>query len=160
MAVNSEEFRHALGRFASGVTVVTVADEQGQATGLTVSAFSSVSLDPPLILVCIDNRSTSIPVIQSVGSFAVNMLTDAQSQLSNRFASRDANKFEGVAWTKGEFGMPLLEGALGQLECSVAKVVDAGDHTIFLGQVESTHVSDSAQPLLYFNGNYGEFRHK
>ncbi len=160
MAVSSEEFRHALGRFASGVTVVTVADERGEATGLTVSAFSSVSLNPPLVLVCIDNRSTSIPVIESVGSFAVNVLTKDQAHLSNRFASRDVNKFDGVAWSKGSLGMPLLSGALAQLECTVAQTVDAGDHTLFIGQVEATNVEDSEQPLLYFNGNYGNFVHQ
>ncbi len=160
MAVSSEEFRHALGRFASGVTVVTVADERGEATGLTVSAFSSVSLNPPLVLVCIDNRSTSIPVIESVGSFAVNVLTKDQAHLSNRFASRDVNKFDGVAWSKGSLGMPLLSGALAQLECTLAKTVDAGDHTLFIGQVEATNVEDSEQPLLYFNGNYGNFVHQ
>lgn len=160
MAVGSEEFRHALGRFASGVTVVTVADERGQVSGLTVSAFSSVSLSPPLILVCIDNRSTSIPVIESVGSFAVNVLTKDQAHLSNRFASRDADKFAGVTWSKGSLGLPLLSGSLAQLECTVAKTVNAGDHTLFIGQVEATYVEDSAQPLLYFNGNYGNFLHQ
>lgn len=157
MPVSSEAFRHSLGRFASGVTIVTVKDANNVRHGLTVSAFSSVSLTPPYVLVCIDKRSSSIPVIERAGGFAVNILAEDQRELSNRFASKLEDKFEGVPFTEGPLGHPWLTGAVVQMECSVANQVDAGDHLIFIGQLESTAVHEEKQPLVYFNGQYGAF---
>jgi 3-hydroxy-9,10-secoandrosta-1,3,5(10)-triene-9,17-dione monooxygenase reductase component len=157
MPVSSEEFRHALGRFASGVTVVTAISQQRD-LGLTVSAFCSVSLTPPYILVCIDKRSSAVSVMESTKTFGVNFLAEDQRNLSNHFASKLEDKFADVDWFHGELGMPLLKNALAQLECRVVQAVEAGDHILFIGEVESAMVDDEKQPLLYFNGRYGAFQ--
>lgn len=153
MPVNAEQFRRALGHFASGVTVVTMADASRQ-TGLTVSAFSSVSLNPPYVLVCIDKQSSTVDTLRSAKAFAVNILSANQVDLSNRFASRSDDKFSGVNVRTGRLGIPLLEGTLGSVECSLFKEIDAGDHYIFLGLVEHADVDDTQTPLLYYHGSY------
>ncbi|MEW6130046.1 MAG: flavin reductase family protein [Acidobacteriota bacterium] len=154
MAVNNEEFRAALGRFASGVTIVTTKDKENGLHGLTVSAFASVSLNPPLILVCIDNRSSSLEHLAEGCFFAVNILDESQQALSNRFASKDPNRFEGTNFTFGETSQtPLLEGALAYLECKVAYNYPGGDHTIIVGEVEAVAVGNQ-NPLLYYHGGY------
>lgn len=157
MPVSAETFRNTLAKFASGVTVVTTATVDGSKHGLTVSAFSSLSLTPPYILVCIDKRSGSIAAIESSQKFGVNILSSDQSHLSNRFASRLEDKFDGVSWNLGTLGVPLLEGALGQIECRLAQVADGGDHVIVIGEVQSAQVNSDKQPLLYFSGQYGDF---
>lgn len=153
MPISAEQFRSALGRFASGVTVVTTA-YNNQPTGLTVSAFCSVSLDPPYILICVDKQSSANSVIQGANAFAVNILRHDQAELSNHFARRTENKFSSVKYVPGQLGMPLLQDTLGYLECSLAKQVDAGDHYIYVGQVENSAVVSGAEPLLYFTGSY------
>lgn len=154
MPVHADVFRQTLGKFASGVTVVTVTDVDGSHHGLTVSAFSSLSLNPPYILICIDKRSSSIPVIERVKAFGVNILASDQQHLSNQFASKREDKFTGVSFEKGPLGMPLLDGALANVECSLTQAVDGGDHVIFIGQMESSSLDDLKQPLVYFSGNY------
>lgn len=156
MPISSIQFREALGRFSSGVTVVTVASGS-EKTGLTVSAFSSVSLNPPLVLVCIDKRSPSIDMIHRVKAFAVNILTDEQAAVSNQFASKTVDKFEGITHSSGPLGQPLLNNALVRMECSLWNAVDAGDHIVFFGQIESSEVNEDLQPLLYYRGQYGSF---
>lgn len=158
MPVSSDAFRHALGRFASGVTVVAITDTAGGLHGLTVSAFSSLSLNPPYILVCIDKRSSSIAVIEGARQFSVNLLAADQQALSNHFASKLEDKFAGVAWYPSKLGTPILEGVLGWLECTLVQVVDAGDHVIVIGQVEHAVADESKQPLLYYLGQYGSFQ--
>lgn len=153
MPIESEDFRAALGRFASGVTVVTVA-HNGVRTGLTVSAFCSVSLNPPYILICIDKQSTSNDTLTSAGAFAVNILAEDQDGLSNHFAKRIEEKFDSVAYHDGKLGMPILEDTLGHLECTVVNTVDAGDHFIYIGQVESSGVNTDRKPLLYYHSQY------
>ncbi|KPV43692.1 flavin reductase family protein [Alicyclobacillus ferrooxydans] len=159
MPVTEEQFRHALGRFASGVTIVTTAYKD-QLNGLTVSAFCSVSLNPPYILICVDKGSSANPAIQGAKAFAVNILTDAQSHLSNHFARRTDDKFSGVSYRLGQLGMPLLDDTLGYLECTIAQQVDAGDHYIYIGQVEHASVDSSAVPLMYYNGSYRQLTEK
>src|SRR5262245_55770774 len=119
MPVNNEEFRGALGRFASSVSVVTSKCKDGELRGITVSAFTSVSLNPPLILICIDNRSSLIEHLTGGCAFAVNILGEEQETLSRRFASREPNRFDGVGYREGTLGSPLLEQALATLECKV-----------------------------------------
>lgn len=153
MPVTSEQFRQALGRFASGVTIVTTA-YNNELSGLTVSAFCSVSLDPPYILICVDKQSTANRTIKGAGAFAVNMLQEGQDALSNHFARRTPDKFSGIDYRLGQMGLPLLEGTLGYLECSVAQTVDAGDHYVYIGQVEHSDVVADAKPLVYFGGGY------
>jgi flavin reductase (DIM6/NTAB) family NADH-FMN oxidoreductase RutF len=153
MPVSPELFRRALGRFASGVTVVTADDGQKRA-GLTVSAFCSVSLTPPYVLVCIDHRSQALPVIRNAGRFAVNLLAEGQADISAHFASKIGDKFAAVAWSKGPGGQPLLDDTLGWLECTVIQEVSAGDHFILIGQVEAADIDDSKKPLLYYHSQY------
>ncbi|MBI1958268.1 MAG: flavin reductase family protein [Candidatus Rokubacteria bacterium] len=156
-----EEFRRVLGCFASGVTVITTWDPQGCPTGLTASAFSSVSLNPPLVLVCVAHTSQSYPALRASERFAVNILGADQEAISQRFAAppgtNGSNKFDGIRYAPGTLGLPMLEGALAQLECSTVHAYPGGDHTIFVGQVEAARCQpgSGAEPLLYYRGQYG-----
>ena len=152
--ISAEEFRHTLSHFASGVTIITVCDRDGKPTGLTASAFTSVSLDPPLILVCVDHKSQSYPALVAGKMFAVNILAHDQEHLSRRFATtKIENKFEGVSFALSSMGLPLLESALAHLECAIVNVHLEGDHSIFVGRVEQARAG-SGHPLLYFRGRY------
>ena len=153
MAVSHEEFRQALGRFASGVTVVTCKSEGGDPCGITVSAFSSLSLEPALVLICIDKRASVHEELKEGRSFAVNFLAQDQEAISRRFASRDEDRFKGLGYHEGQTGAPLIDGALAYIECRVAHSYPGGDHTIFVGQVETSGVNEG-KPLLYFRGGY------
>ena len=153
MAVSHEEFRQALGRFASGVTIVTCKSDGGDPCGITVSAFSSLSLEPPLVLICIDKRASVYADLKEGSCFAVNVLAQDQESVSRRFASRDADRFKGIGYREGLSGAPLIEGALAFIECRVAHSYPGGDHTIFVGEVETSGVNDG-KPLLYFRGGY------
>jgi 3-hydroxy-9,10-secoandrosta-1,3,5(10)-triene-9,17-dione monooxygenase reductase component len=155
-----EEFKRALAQFASGVTIVTTVDPQGRPTGLTASAFTSVSLTPPMILVCVAHTSNSYPSLRASDRFAVNILSQGQDKLSNRFATSSIpgpEKFDGVAFRKSALGLPLLEGAMVHIECTTAHAYPGGDHTIFVGQVETAHFADAPapEPLLFYRGRYG-----
>ena len=159
MPIDSSNFRRTLGSFASGVTVVTSQDpETDTLVGVTVTAFSSVSMDPPLVMFCLNTRSTSLAAIKANGHFAVNFLAQDQVALSNRFASKDLDKWSDVAYQSGLAKIPVLDGVAAHLECKITQAVDAGDHVIFIGQVEATNVDDNAQPLLYFRGAYTELK--
>ncbi len=153
MALTPAEFRTALRSFATGVTVVTTRDREGRPSGLTASAFTSVSLEPPLVLVCVDHAATAHPDLRERGWFAVNILRREQEGLSRRFAVSGGDKFRDVACHEGRTGLPLLDGALATLECRVVEAHEAGDHTIFIGQVETVSVA-GGQPLVYFHGSY------
>jgi flavin reductase (DIM6/NTAB) family NADH-FMN oxidoreductase RutF len=153
MPVNQEEFRSALSRFASGVTVVTTKDAAGNLYGITVSAFCSASLDPPLVLICIEKITGSHFALQKSGLFVVNVLSSTQATLSERFASQIPDKFENLDLTLNIDGLPLLSGCLANLECRVKQTFDGGDHSIFIGEVERATVKDG-DPLIYFRGEY------
>ena len=153
MALTPTEFRTALRSFAAGVTVVTTRDREGRPSGLTASAFTSVSLSPPLVLVCVDHSATAHPDLQARGWFAVNVLRREQEALSRRFAVSGGDKFQGVGYREGSSGLPLLNDTLATLECRVVEAHEAGDHTIFVGLVESAIVA-GGRPLIYFHGGY------
>lgn len=153
MPVHSDSFKNTLGRFASGVTVVTAADGDKLA-GLTVSAFSSVSLDPPYILVCISKESSAIPVLSASKAFAVNLLSDEQVAVSNRFASHKSDKFSEASYHMANQNIPVLDHCLGYLVCTLVKEIEAGDHYIYIGQVEEADVDETKRPLLYYHGHY------
>ena len=149
-----EEFRRVLGHFASGVTVITACDKDGRPTGLTASAFTSVSLEPPLILVCVDHKAQSYPALSASKVFAVNILGLEQEAVSRRFATTKIdNKFDGVPFTLSPLGLPLIDNALAQLECAIVNVHLEGDHTIFVGRVERSYAGDGL-PLVYYRGRY------
>ncbi|MBK7708744.1 MAG: flavin reductase family protein [Acidobacteria bacterium] len=153
MAVSNQEFRAALGRFASGVTVVTTRDHKGDLHGITVSAFSSVSMNPPLVLICIERTTGSHHAFVESGRFTVNILSAEQSGVSDRFAFRHEDKFSGIGFRIGEQGIPIIEGCLANLECRVVNEYSGGDHTIFVGEVEAVHTDDKS-PLIYWTGEY------
>lgn len=156
MAVSSDDFKAVMGSFASGVTVVTTVDDAGALWGLTVSAFCSLSLDPPLCLVCIDERAGSLAAMTEARKLAVNVLGDGQEELSNRFASRVEDKFAGVDYQVGPVtGCPVFPEALAWLECEVDAILDGGDHKIFVGRLVNTQVNEG-KPLLYWGGAYGD----
>ncbi len=150
--MNQLQFREALRNFASGVTVVTTAD-QDRPAGMTVSAFSAVSLDPPLIQICVDRQAFTHEVIARAGQFAVNILAEDQAHLSRLFASHEQHKFASVSYRRSDTGLPLLDGVLTALECRVVEAVAAGDHTIYIGEVLTTHIGAGA-PLLYYQLAY------
>ena len=154
MTIDPDDFRAVLGRFASGVTVVTLCDDAGRDHGMTVSAFTSVSLEPPLILVCIGYDSSLRPIIDTAQSFGVSILAADQEALSRRFAAQ-VNRFEGIGFTRGELGVALLDGALAWLECRVDARHDAGDHEIIVGRVEHASTTNE-RPLLYYRGGYAQ----
>lgn len=152
-AIDSAAFRQFCARFASGVTVTTVCDEAGKPHGLTASSFTAVSLNPPLILVCIDHNSGVLQYFRRASHFAVNILHEGQQEISNQFAVKGGDRFEGIRWRPGLGGSPLLEECLAQVECMTHKIVDAGDHAVFFGEVVASRVADGA-PLLYFDRAY------
>ena len=153
MAVTPSEFRSALRHFAAGVTVVTTRDQGGNPAGLTASAFTSVSLDPPLVLVCVDREAVSHPTFEAHGWFAVNVLEIDQTSLSRRFAASGGDKFTGLVYREGLARLPLLDGVVATLECRLVARHEAGDHTIFIGQVERA-TARGGRPLVYFQGGY------
>ncbi|MFD2207622.1 flavin reductase family protein [Kiloniella antarctica] len=153
MAFNSGEFRKVLGSFATGVTVVTTRDKKGEQHGLTANSFSSVSLDPPLVLFCIDKRSNCLPAFKEAECFAINILTDIQKDISDRFAFSE-ERWDGVATSHLSTGAPILENCLANLDCSMHAQFDAGDHVIVVGKVEETFLKEVGDPLLYFRGMY------
>lgn len=160
MPVSPDDFRAALRCFPSGVTVVTAVGPEGP-VGMTASAFCSLSLEPPQILVCVGQRASLHPVLAASGRFAVSLLADDQQDLSNRFAGRGQpgqDRFAGVDTIAApEGGAPWLTGALANLDCLVRSAFDGGDHTIFVGEVVSARVNpdrDAASGLLYSAGRY------
>jgi flavin reductase (DIM6/NTAB) family NADH-FMN oxidoreductase RutF len=154
MPVSTDALKQVFSRWATGVTVVT-ARAGDRIHGMTVSAFSEVSLDPPLVLVCADKTSNTHPLIAEGGVFAVNILASDQAELSNRFASEkdEHRRFVGLDTESGRTGAPLLAGALAALDCTVVAAHDAGDHVIYVGRVEEVRSSDG-EPLLYYDRGY------
>jgi flavin reductase (DIM6/NTAB) family NADH-FMN oxidoreductase RutF len=154
MPVNKTQFRTALSRFASGVTVVTTRDADARPLGITVSAFSSLSLEPPLVLICIDSKAYAHNAFNESGVFVVNILGAEQEDLSRLFASREPDKFQGLGFTEGINGVPVLSAALANIECRLKHAYEGGDHTIFVGEVENITVREDGHPLLYYRGGY------
>jgi flavin reductase (DIM6/NTAB) family NADH-FMN oxidoreductase RutF len=152
-SVDPALYRRTCARFATGITVVTVVDEFGRPHGMTVNSFSSVSLDPPLVLVSIDLSNAILGHFLSSSYFAINILAEHQEHLSRRFASVSENRFNDIGWHPGEFGVPLLDGVLAQLECSVTTTLEAGDHTVLIGEVRLAGCTDG-KPLVYFDSSY------
>ena len=159
--LSADTFRSVIGRFASGITIVTAVDSEGADHGMTATAFASVSLVPPLVLVCVDREATMHAVLERATRFAVSILARDQEELSRRFGSgepqrggiAEADRFDGVGYTRGASGAALLNDALAHLECRVHARHAAGDHMIVVAEVESA-VAHDAHPLLYYRGGY------
>jgi flavin reductase (DIM6/NTAB) family NADH-FMN oxidoreductase RutF len=153
MPVDDSSFRLALSQFATGVTVVLTRDAAGAPAGLTVNAFTSVSLDPHLVLICVDSRSDAHDPLAQSGIFGISVLSETQEDISRRFAWRGAEKFEGLVLEHGETGALLVPGAVAHLECRVVAAHRGGDHTIYVGDVRVIRVAPG-RPLLYHRGSY------
>ena len=146
--------RDALGCFATGVTVVTCLDRAGEPAGLTVNSFTSVSLDPPLLLVCVAKEAASAKPLSEAANFAINVLQTGQQPASIRFSTRAQDRFGATPWACGEAGAPILEDSLGVFECERFAVYDGGDHHILVGRVIKASFDAALDPLLYFSGKY------
>ena len=151
--VTSEEFRRACGRSANGVSIATALDADGMPHGLTVSSFTSVSLDPPLVLICLGHAVTVIDIFRDAPSFGINVLAEGQQDLSERFARKGEDRFDGLEWYSGSTGVPLLPGVLAAIECAVEQRIPAGDHDIFVARMVAAQVAEG-EPLIHFRGCY------
>lgn len=155
MSFDSRRFRDALGCFPTGVAIVTTSDANGKPVGLTCNSFSSVSLEPPLVLWSLRTTSKSVATFQNAGAFVINVLAEDQNILSNRFASSSiVNKFEGVSVSSGLHGIPIINACLASFECTTFAQYDAGDHVIFIGRVERFEHAGRADPLVFYRGMY------
>jgi flavin reductase (DIM6/NTAB) family NADH-FMN oxidoreductase RutF len=156
--VSARDFRHAMGHFATGVTVITSIDEDGEPVGTTANAVTSLSLDPPLVLVCFDRESLTLRAVRGHGAFVVNVLAAPQQHLSANFARRGlAAAWDGVRHRRGPTGSPRIEDVLAVLECTVEHALPGGDHEIIVGRVRHAETTPTpAPPLLFYRGDYAE----
>lgn len=154
MGLDERTFRTACGHFATGVTVVTVSSPDGTPSGFTANSFTSVSLDPPLVLVCVDRRITTYEPMRAAEGFLVNILSDQQEEISIRFATPDLDKFDGVETSAGEFGAPRLPGCIAYIAARTVARHEGGDHDIFIAEATSCEVAGGA-PLVFYKGQYG-----
>lgn len=150
------EFRNAMGQFCTGVVVIT-GIAQGQPLGFSAQSFVSLSLDPPLVAISPARSSTTWPLLRQTGRFGINMLAADQGAICARFARSGGDKFEGLSWTLGSEGSPLLDGVIGAIECEVQTEHEAGDHTLVIARVLDLQQCSDAPPLLFFRGTYGSF---
>ena len=155
MAIGQDEFRAVLGRFASGVTVITARDGNGKDHGMTASAVCSVSLEPPLVLACIAEIAEMYGILREASTFGISILAETQESLSRRFAELLSGRFDGIGYTRAESGVILLDDAIAHLDCTVVNRYDAGDHMICVGQVEWARCTQE-RPLLYYRGGYAQ----
>ncbi|MDQ3699030.1 MAG: flavin reductase family protein [Gemmatimonadota bacterium] len=153
MSLDQATFRAVLGRFASGVTIVTARDASGLDHGMTASAFCSLSLEPPLVLVCVERIATVHPVLMAAREFVVNILAAGQEAVSRRFAERIDDRFTGIGFRRGVTGAAILHEALAHVECEMRDRHAGGDHTVFVGEVIAAEAREDG-PLLYYRGGY------
>ncbi len=151
---SQREFRAALGTFATGVTIVTALSANGELIGLTANSFNSVSLEPPLVLWSLAQAAGSMPALSTGSHYAINILAADQKALAERFSARREGRWEGVAWTAGVSGSPLLSGAVATFECFNRSRYEEGDHVIFVGEVERCTHRAGAAPLLFHGGKF------
>ena len=154
MPIDEARFKLAMSHFASGVTIVTT-EHEGRPYGMTVASFASLSLHPPLVLVCIEKSVKTHDAIAAAGAFGVSILALTQQDVSGRFASKRDDKFDGVSVRRGELNVPLIDGATCMLECRVHAQLPGGDHTIFVGEVVASETTEDA-PLVYYRSAYRE----
>lgn len=158
MAPSKDDFRKAMGRFATGVTIITTKYEN-ELHGMTANAVTSLSLDPMLLLVCVDKKADSHDILSKAGVFAVNILAEGQSNLSNRFAKKEfdgAHAMDDIPHRFAQSGAPIIEGALAYIDCKTVTEHHGGDHTIFIGEVLDAGEMNGDRPLLFYGGRYGQ----
>jgi flavin reductase (DIM6/NTAB) family NADH-FMN oxidoreductase RutF len=154
MIIDPSQFRDALGRFATGITVITGLAPDGKPVGATANAFTSLSLDPPLILICLAKSMNSLSAFVEGEHFAINILKENQRQISVNFATQSADKFSNVVYDTWPSGVPILGDCLVNLECAREAVHDGGDHKIIVGRILRLEITDSGEPLLFYRGAY------
>jgi 3-hydroxy-9,10-secoandrosta-1,3,5(10)-triene-9,17-dione monooxygenase reductase component len=150
---DDHRFREVLGHFATGVTIITASDD-GEPVGLAANSFTSLSLDPPLVLFCVGNSSSTWPRIEHAGTFAVNILGEGHEELSQLFATRGVDRFSQTPWHAGVSGAPVLDEAIAYLDCRLEAQYPGGDHTIVVGRVLDLDLREGARPLLFYRGRY------
>ena len=156
-SIEQQLFRRVCGKYATGITVLTVLDAKAGPQGMTANSFTSVSLNPPMILVCIDRRASILNYFHAGARFAINVLDENQKDLSTCFARSGLDRFRGIEWSQGQNGSPILPHVLATLECSVSQMVEAGDHVVVIGEVFHATWREG-QPLIYFNSSYQALR--
>ena len=159
MKFDNLEYRKTLGKFVTGVTIITTCEKDGTPRGFTANSFTSVSLEPPLILICIGDFNEGLELFKNSEYFAVNILNEAQVDISNLFAQPVKNKFEEIKWSNSKFGVPIIKEALAWLECKNFDQIRSGDHLILIGNVKNFH-NEGGYPLAYYNGNYISFNNE
>ena len=156
MTIDTRELRDAFGCFATGITVITTVDTAGALYGVTANSFTSLSLEPPLCLFCLDYRALSFDAFRSSPYFAVNVLSEDQQEISANFARSSEDKWQGIAYETWRTGAPILPGCIANLECAREAVHEGGDHVIIVGRVTGMAYEDgNCRPLLYYKGRYG-----
>jgi flavin reductase (DIM6/NTAB) family NADH-FMN oxidoreductase RutF len=153
MPIDKNQLRQVMGHFATGVTIITTFNKDGQMHGLTANAFTSVSLEPPLLLISVDKKAESYPAFEESKVFTVNILADEQEALSRKFAVSGGNKFEGVAYRRGANGAAILDGTLAHIECTLYGAYEGGDHSLYLGEIQEAEVREG-KPLVFYRGGY------
>jgi len=153
MLIDSQKLRWVLGHFATGVTIITTKDIAGAPFGLTANAFTSLSLDPPLVLICVDKAAQCYSCFVESNVFTVNFLCEDQEGISRCFATKGVDKFAGLNWHEGAYGAAVLDDAIGYLECKIVQSYEGGDHTIIVGEVLNG-LAGGGRPLLFFKGKY------
>src|ERR1043166_779383 len=153
MAFDTTELRTVMGCFATGVTVITTRDQGGRPYGLTANAVTSLSLEPPLLLICVDRKAETFPHFFDSKIFVLNILGAEQEEISRRFAKTGGDKFAGVAYRIGHLDTPILEGTLGHVECRIIETLEGGDHVIHIGEVQHA-AAPAGRPLIFFRGKY------
>lgn len=152
--MDSTLFRRTCAQFATGIAIASTVDpSSGAPHGMTINSFTSVSMDPPLVLICVDRAAGLLSIFEAAGHYGLSFLTVEQKELSSRFARRGEDRFGGVGWRRGRTGVPLIPDALAHMECKIANVVPAGDHAVLIGEVVSADIY-SGSPLLYFESGY------
>ena len=159
MKFDNLEYRKTLGKFVTGVTIITTCEKDGTPRGFTANSFTSVSLEPPLILICIGDFNEGLELFKNSEYFAVNILKESQVDISNLFAQPLKNKFEEIEGSNSKFGVPIIKGALAWLECKNFDQKRSGDHLILIGNVKNFH-NEGGYPLAYYNGNYISFNNE
>ncbi len=158
MNLEAREFRNALGRFATGVCVITTVSDSGEPLGLTANSFSSVSLDPPLVLWSLQNNSEVFDIYSRARHYVINVLEHSQVELSGRYARKGDHRLAAEHFSKGVNGAPVVDGALVSFECELHTVYEGGDHLIILGRVGHVHTREGGEPLLFYTGAYWAVR--
>ncbi|OIK10747.1 oxygenase [Bacillus sp. MUM 116] len=152
---NQDLFKQIMGDYPTGVTIVTTTKEDGTPVGLTVNSFASVSLEPLMVLWSIDHRSSLLKDFKEGGKFAVHVLAEEQVELCKTFATKHDDRFSTCDWKLSSNGLPIIDGALGVFECKTFKDIEAGDHTVFIGEVTDLQINKGKDPMLYHRRNFG-----